>query len=282
MIVHDVEQGSPEWDALRVGIPTVSQFGRIIQPVRMQYSTGARSLIAELIAERRLGHAVESASSGWMMRGSDLENEAINWYQFEREVDVERVGFITNDAGDEGGSPDGLVGEDGGLEVKCLAAKHHMECLLGLDTPAPRTQVQGYLRLTDRKWWDVLGYNPHLPPVLIRVHRDQAFIDALDECLKKFKEELWKAEERLDEMGERGRIDGDDLLSQLQATIDNGGVFEAKEMLVVRETLAKAVDRGVFDDADVATILADAERGEWDEVRAMCSHAERALSVEAV
>ena len=111
------------------------------------------------------------------------------------------VGFVLRDDGEVGGSPDRLVGEDGGLEIKNPAMHTHIGYLL--DPPslvadyAP--QVQGYLYLTGRAWWDVLSYNPDLPPLVARVEPDAAFQAALDGALDTFLSELRDAKELLAE-----------------------------------------------------------------------------------
>lgn len=280
MIIHDVEQDTQEWWDLRLGKLTVSKLSRIITPSRLEYSKGARALIAELMVERRTQRITDWGSTEYSDRGKEMEAEAVRWYQFERDVDVERVGFISTDDGEEGGSPDGLVGDDGGLEVKCYGAKHHMELLLGHGGDiAPMSQVQGYLRLTGRKWWDVLAYNPDFPPVLNRVYRNEAFIKALDECVEKFHAEMKQAEEGLAAIGERGRIDGTDLLAQLAASIREGATDI--DMEEVRADLDRAKVAGILDEPDIAQILEDARAGRWDEVQRMHDHALRALAHDA-
>lgn len=196
MIVIPCEQGSPEWMVARLGIPTASQFDRLLTPKTRKPSTSQAKYRNELIAEWLLGHPLEWGTSGWMDRGTALEEEARRWYAFERDVEVERPGFILRDDRRVGGSPDGLVGDRGGVETKCPAAHTHVGYLLD-DGPDYIGQVQGYMYITDREWWDVVSYCPGLPPYLGRVERDEEYIEALVAALGPFNAALEVAKDRL-------------------------------------------------------------------------------------
>ncbi len=193
MIVHECRQGSDEWHRWRLGKPTASQLHRILTPKKLEVSKpGAFSYLAECVAEFVNGGPIESASTLYMERGHDQEAEAIAAYEFERNVDVRVVGFITNDAGTIGCSPDGLVGEDGGLEIKLLKLDNHVKALLRPQAFADshRMQVQGALLVTGRKWWDVMAHNPVLPSVIVRVERDEEVIGKLEPAAETFAVEL--------------------------------------------------------------------------------------------
>ena len=219
MIVHDVVQGSKEWFDVRLGMPTASQFDRILTPSKLQYASGASTYINELLAEWMLGEPLDATMTDWMDRGTELEAEAIRYYEFRREVDVQRVGFCTNDAGTVGASPDGLIDPNIGLEIKNRAAKNHVGFLLGED-PVPKGQVQGGLWVCERDFWDVLSYNPKLPPVLLRVGRDEKYIKALSDAMDRFLDELEKGKELLTRLGKTGRVD-DNLKALLE--LSTGG-----------------------------------------------------------
>lgn len=221
MIVHDVVQGSADWFALRIGKPTASRFDRIVTPKRLGYSSSAPKLIAELVAERILDRPVDwgvDEDTMWTERGAEMEAEARAWYEFERDVEVRTVGFVTNDAGTIGGSPDGLVGDDGGVEIKCRSAKHHMAGVLDFEPIAAPTQVQGYLWLTGRKWWDVVAYNPDLPKRIDRVVPDPEVFAAFDEHFARFFRELDEAWRKVDAAGD-AMVDGA-LADMLAATLE--------------------------------------------------------------
>lgn len=200
MIVLDLQQGSAEWVKARLGIPTASQFGRIITATG-KMSGQAEGYMHELLAESLLGEPADSFSSGFMVRGSDQEQEAIRLYEFQREVDVERVGFCLLDNRRAGCSPDGLVGPDGGIEIKCPAAKTHVGYLLGSPDKDYKTQVQGNLWITERKWWDIFSFNPFMAPAIVRCYRDEDFIKSIAFWLDEFMDKLDVAREKLIEMG---------------------------------------------------------------------------------
>ena len=198
MKTHDVEQGSLEWMTARLGMPTASQFDRLLTPKTRKPSGGRARYRAELLGEWVLGQAIEWGSSLWTERGTELEDEARRWYELQGDIEVERVGFVTRDDGKVGCSPDGLVLDDGGLEIKCPAIVQHVQYYLG-DEPDYIGQVQGSMYLTGRTWWDFLSYNPALPPVLHRIPRDDEYIETLVPVLDEFIERLDEEKERLKE-----------------------------------------------------------------------------------
>jgi len=178
MIVIPCEQGSPEWFAARVGIPSASQFHRIISGKTGKALSGAETYRNEMLAEWLLGSKLDTGASQFMARGSALEESAVRYYELQREVDTTEVGFILHDTLAAGCSPDRLVGDGGGLEIKCPSPAVHVGYLLG-GIDAHRVQVQGAMWITGRTWWDLMSYNPELPPVLVRLERDESFIDKL-------------------------------------------------------------------------------------------------------
>jgi len=191
MIVVPCEQGTPEWLAARAGIPTASCFDRIVTPSKLQRSASAKPYKHRLLAEWLLSAPLDDQpGSMWMDRGHDLEDEARRWYEFQCDAQVEQVGFCLSDDGRYGCSPDGLVGADGGLEVKCLKAELHMGYLLGDEPTDYRLQVQGCLLVTGRAWWDLLFYNPVIPCRVIRCEPDPAVQSVLADALGWFCESL--------------------------------------------------------------------------------------------
>lgn len=231
MIVHDVEQGTRAWFDLRLGIPTVSRFPRIVTAKRLDYAAGAQALAAELIGERLLGKPLdwEAPDTGWTERGTELEAEARAWYSAFRDVDVREVGFVTTDGGRYGGSPDAFVlGPDGepvgGLEIKCRSLKNHMRCVMGIDPTAERLQVQGYLWITGLPWWDVLAYNPEpeIPNRIDRVWPDEATFTALEECLDKLDADIERGLEAIRAANGVVEEDPEALLEKLYASVEAG------------------------------------------------------------
>lgn len=191
MIIHDCVQGSSEWLALRAGIPTSSEFDKIITPKTGRPSGQAENYMFGLIAERLMGHPRIEFMSHWMDRGSQMEAEAVHFYEFQRDVETVKIGFITNDAGTVGASPDRSVGEDGLLEIKVPKEHTHVGYLLKHHVDAEYfPQVQGQLWISGRQWADILSYHPEMPPALIRVERDEAFIRMLAAAVTTFSEVL--------------------------------------------------------------------------------------------
>lgn len=191
MIRLDVEQGSPEWIAVRLGIPTASQFNRIMTAKTHKPSSAQEDYVCELIAERILKQSLDPFVSDWMERGAELEPMAVAYYEMQTDREVEKVGHCLTDDRSAGCSPDGLVGDDGGLEIKCPAAKTHISYMIGGKHHAKYLhQVQGGLWITGREWWDFLSFHPELPPVLKRFHRDEEYIGDLAECVNGFCERL--------------------------------------------------------------------------------------------
>lgn len=193
MIVLDVVQGTTEWMQARLGIPTASQFSRILTTKTRKPSAQADKYLCELVAERMLGCSVNDASTDFMMRGAELEAEAVEAYEFERDCQTVKVGFVLDDSRRWGCSPDRLVGEDGLLEIKCPGAVNHVAALLGMQDDEHFAQVQGQLWVTGREWCDLSFYNPAMPCRVVRIHRDEEYIAALEAAVPAFCDRLEQA-----------------------------------------------------------------------------------------
>lgn len=174
MLVHDVEQNSPAWLALRCGKPTASEFSNIVtskgEESKSRYGY-AKTLAAELYAGAPIADGW--AGNGWTERGKELEAEALARYEFENDAAISRVGFITTDDGSIGASPDGLVGDHGLVEVKCLKAERHIDAILyhsknGTIPTDYIQQTQGQMWISGRRWVDLVFHHPQLPMLVIR------------------------------------------------------------------------------------------------------------------
>ena len=171
MLIIDCKQGTEEWFQARLGIPTASEFNKVITPAKMEASKSADTYINKLVAEWLRGMADESFQSDWMKRGHEVEEEARDYYAFRFDVEVKQVGFCLEDAKRFGCSPDGLIGEDGGVEIKCCSAGVHVGYLLANKVPTEyRLQVLGSLLVTGREWWDFLSFHPDMEPLIVRTH----------------------------------------------------------------------------------------------------------------
>lgn len=193
MRVLDCEQGSPEWHQARLGTPTASNF-KLLYTSQGKPSTSATGYRHTLLAERLMGAPTESYENEWMRRGTELEPEARETYEFVRGVSVRQVGFVLRGDGRVGASPDGLIEDEdspGGLEIKCPKAATHIAYLLAGKCPSGYTaQVQGCMYITGAEWWDFMSYYPGLDPLIVRVERDTEYIRGLEAVLADFLTQL--------------------------------------------------------------------------------------------
>lgn len=188
-------QGTPEWRAARLGKITVSRFGDVLtQPQtkvareRGDLSKTAESYALDLIAERLTGQDQGPPTTAAMRHGIVTEPEAIRVYEAITGQTCDRVGFVSHPTiRNVGGSPDGMIGDDGGIEVKCpFNTRIHLSYVLAGVLPAEHVaQVQGLLWVTGRSWWDFVSYDPRLPDVrqaffLVRVGRNEPYIKRLE------------------------------------------------------------------------------------------------------
>lgn len=178
MKVHDVEQRSDEWYALRLGMPTASEFSKIVTS-KGEPSKSAATYAITLAIELFAGKSVDAwEGNGWTDRGQEIEDEALSFYEFAADDDIQRIGFITDDDVRMGCSPDALVGDLGMVEVKCLKAENHVKTILyhqkhGNCQSEYVAQTQGQILIAQRQWCDLLFYHPDLPSLTIRQKADE-------------------------------------------------------------------------------------------------------------
>lgn len=193
------EQRSREWFAARLGIPCSSEFHKIITPKTMKVSSQAPAYAHRLLAEWVSGAQLDAYESPHMMRGQELEADAIAAYELLTETETTPGNFVTTDDGMLGCSPDRLIGEVGDLELKCPALQTQIGFAIdGLDDEY-KCQVQGRMLIHGREFCDLFSYHPlvSIPP--IRLHRDEKFIGAMRPVLDTFVEQLLKARELLEQ-----------------------------------------------------------------------------------
>lgn len=202
----DYAQLSPAWYAAKLGIPSTSNFDRIITPGTGKLSKSADKYAAELIAELFCldhGAMTETPMNAAMRHGVSCEPEARAWYAMERNCEVTIVGGCTTEDGRFWASTDGLVGEDGVLELKCPKGATHAGYLFdgGKLPDEYKPQVHGELLVTGRQWVDFVSYVAGMPrQILVRVERDEYTVKlakALDEFHVRYLEllELVKGKE---------------------------------------------------------------------------------------
>lgn len=197
MIVLDCEQGSSEWFAARLGIPTASMFATVMASGRGGGESKTRkTYMNKLAGERITGEPAEAYTNHHMERGQIMEAEARDLYAFMRDVDPVKVGFVRTDIA--GASPDSLIGDNGLLEIKTKLPHLHIDCLIANRLPPDHVaQVQGQLLVCEREWCDFVSYWPKMPPLIVRVERDEKYIDKLASEVLQFADELDELEQTI-------------------------------------------------------------------------------------
>lgn len=190
-------QGSDEWLAARAGIATASCFGDIMATIKSGESADRKGYRARLVVERLTGKAMPTYQNAAMKQGQEREPFARRAYEVRTANLVEEVGLCLHDELECGASPDGLVDDDGGIEIKSPELSAHLRYLKlekGCPPPEYFWQVQGALWITGREWWDFASWNPDFPEslqlVIRRVARDKAAIDKLAGEVARFMEEV--------------------------------------------------------------------------------------------
>lgn len=189
------EQRTPEWFEARLGRPTASRFGDIMAKTRSGYSASRKNYRAELVIQRLTQQIPENYQSSAMEWGVENEPVARLQYELESGNTVEDTSLWLHDDIEAGASPDGLIGSDGCLEIKCPNTATHLETLRTGKIPRQYfAQVQGQMWVTDRKWCDFVSFDPRLPAnaqlFITRVERDETYIKDLEYELRSFLKEV--------------------------------------------------------------------------------------------
>lgn len=200
-----MEQRTDEWFAARLGKVTASRIADVMAKTKTGPSASRTNYMAELIVERLTGKAGDSYQNAAMIWGTNTEPLARAAYEAHRGVLVEETGFVPHPSGAmTGASPDGLVGDDGLVEIKCPNTATHIDTLMSDDAPPKYfAQMQWQMACTGRAWCDFVSFDPRMPEEMqlfvVRVERDdtwiimaeeavQAFLSELDEMVSKLKE----------------------------------------------------------------------------------------------
>ncbi len=202
MIIIDCIQGTKEWDACRLAIPTASNFGKILTATG-KISDSRTEYMIQLACEAVSGRSEDSFQSYRMKEGTKLEAESRRVYAMDHEVEVKQVGFVYKDERRMFGcSPDGLIDPNGGFETKDAKFTVQYDRLMdGKMVTGHIPQVQGNLYTCEREYWEWQSYCSGLPYLLIRNYRDEKYISRLSEELEKFCYELAGMIKKLKGMG---------------------------------------------------------------------------------
>jgi len=204
----DIPQGTEDWFAARLGKATASRVADIVARTKSGYSASRANYAAQLVVERLTGVREEGFTSAAMEWGTRHEPDARAAYAFMQGVEVIEVGFVDHpDVSRSGASPDGLVGADGALEIKCPNTATHIDTLAN-DKIADKyhVQVQWQMACTGRAWCDFVSFDPRMPTEMQlyvkRIPRDEARINELETEVAKFLKEV---DATVDELNARYR-----------------------------------------------------------------------------
>jgi len=181
-----MEQRTDDWFAARIGKVTASRVADVVAKTKSGYSASRDNYMAQLVCERLTGKPAESFSNASMQWGTETEPLARAAYEAKMDVLVDEVGFIDHPSiVNSGASPDGLVGIDGLIEIKCPNTATHIDTLLSQTVPKKYAdQIFWQMACTGRDWCDFVSYDPRLPSDLQlfikRIPRDDKYIQLLE------------------------------------------------------------------------------------------------------
>ena len=195
-MIEMMDQGTEEWFTIRIGKVTASRVADVIAKTKTGYSASRENYMAQLACERLTGQKGESFTNAAMQHGTETEPLARAAYEALHDVLVDEVGFVPHPTIEmAGASPDGMVGEDGLIEIKCPNTATHIETLLSQTVPGKyNTQMQFQMACTGRSWCDFVSFDNRLPAELQlfvkRVPRDNMYIRLMEDEIVKFLNEL--------------------------------------------------------------------------------------------
>ena len=203
---EEIIQGSDAWKQLRLGKVTASRVKDIVATTKTGYSTSRDKYMTQLLLERLTNTVAESYTNDAMAWGVDNEPFARAAYEAAKGVMVDQVAFVNHPTIEQAGaSPDGLVNDDGLVELKCPMSHTHLESLLGGLDDQYKVQVQWQMACTGAKWTDLCSFDPRFPAelqlVIKRFERDDAYIATLEKEVIKFLAEL---DDKLNKVKSRG------------------------------------------------------------------------------
>jgi putative phage-type endonuclease len=196
MVDLNIKQGTDDWKKLRLGKVTASRVSDVMSKIKSGESASRRNYKMDLVVERLTGLPTSSFTSPAMSWGVENECLARMAYEAFKGVFVDQVAFCNHPTIEWFGcSPDGLIGSEGNLEIKCPNTANHIDYLLAGVPPAKYVpQMQTQMACTGRLWTDFVSYDPRLPPELqlfiVRLDRDESYIQQIETEVKQFLEEV--------------------------------------------------------------------------------------------
>lgn len=207
-----IEQGTPEWHALRLGKVTASRVSDVLAKIKKGEAATRRDYRRQLTVERLTGQKEEMFANPAMRWGTEQEPFARAQYETKTGNLVDQVAFIDHPTISMFGcSPDGLVGDDGLVEIKCPNTSTHLDYLESDKAPKKYLpQIMAQLAVTERNWCDFVSYDPRLPNGLelfiVRVNRDDAYIKVMELEVQKFLDEVNQAVAKLMEKANASQV----------------------------------------------------------------------------
>ncbi len=188
MKILTMPQHSTEWELARLGRVTASEADALITPeFALRKGLGVETYLYEKLSEKILGYKLQTGGTFEMGQGTASEQDARNWFAFEYNVEVREVGFIVGDDERIGASPDGLLPDGSGLEIKCPQGPRQLKYFVkGEVPPEYRVQVAFSTFVANAPYWTFVSFHRALPPLVVKVQRDEKQMCAIGEALEKF------------------------------------------------------------------------------------------------
>ncbi len=198
-----IEQGSEGWFAQRLGKVTASRIKDVMAKTKSGPAATRKNYMMELLCQRLTGNREESYTNAAMQRGIDLEPLARSAYEVANDVFVTEAGFVVHpDYSDTGASPDGFIGDDGLIEIKCPNTAQHIACIQSGEYDKKYFwQMQHQMWCTGRDWCDFVSFDDRLPEPLqmfsVRLERDHQSIEKMSNEIAIFVSELEELESQM-------------------------------------------------------------------------------------
>ncbi len=202
-----MDQQTEEWHNARLGKVTASRLSDVMARTKTGYGASRANYMTELVLERLTGRRAEGYTNAAMQWGIDTEADAKAAYEFRTNAEIVSVGFIDHPLiAMTGASPDGLIGENGLIEIKCPNSATHIDYVLtGMVPKKYDLQMQWQMACTGRQWCDFVSYDPRLPPNLSmlvkRIDRDNDLIAEMEIEVREFLDEVTRTVELLGKIG---------------------------------------------------------------------------------
>jgi putative phage-type endonuclease len=191
-----MKQGTPEWFAERLGKVTASRVSDVLAKIKSGEAAARSNYRAELVAKRLTGYMEEGFTNAAMQHGNEYEKFARAQYEIKKDVMVDEIGFVSHPVIEwAGASPDGLIGDDGLIEIKCPNTATHIDYMLAGKAPSKYIpQMVWQLACTGRKWCDFVSFDPRMPEemqlLIVRFDRNDEQIAETEAEVRKFLTEV--------------------------------------------------------------------------------------------